>query len=315
VVGRLVHTGQIFVDLVMRVDRLPPVGGDVLATATDLRVAGAFTVLAAAVRAGAPAAYAGGPGEGRLAELSRAALAAEGIRVVLPPTPGVDVGVCVAMVDRDGERTLVTSAGAELPVEPAALAAVSVSAADVVYLTGYSLLAPAKRATLLGWLDRLPCRPGPRVLLDPGPLVADIDPAAWAVVAARADLLSANLREARLLTGHPHPAAAARELARRGSPGAIVVVRDGAEGCWVAEAGRCVHVPGLAVTAVDTTGAGDVHCGVLAAELLRGTAPVAACARANVAAGLAVTRRGSSTAPTRAEVDAVLRSAPGPADQ
>jgi len=60
------------------------------------------------------------------------------------------------------------------------------------------------------------------------------------------------------------------------------------------------------VEAVDTTGAGDAHCGVLAAELLRGADLATAAARANAAAAIAVTRRGPATAPTRAEVDALL---------
>jgi ribokinase len=67
-----------------------------------------------------------------------------------------------------------------------------------------------------------------------------------------------------------------------------------------------VHLPGIPVAAFDTTGAGDAHCGVLAAELLRGTDLTAAAARANAAAAIAVTRPGPATAPTRAEVDALV---------
>ncbi|HKN51533.1 MAG TPA: sugar kinase, partial [Amycolatopsis sp.] len=34
-IGRLIHTGQAVIDLVMRVPRLPERGGDVLATTTE----------------------------------------------------------------------------------------------------------------------------------------------------------------------------------------------------------------------------------------------------------------------------------------
>ncbi len=144
------------------------------------------------------------------------------------------------------------------------------------------------------------------MLVDPGPLAADIDPSRWARTLARTGILSCNAREARLLTGAPDPAAAGVELAGRLAPGAAVVVRDGAAGCLLVRDGGVERIPGVPVTAVDTTGAGDAHCGVLAAELLRGADLHTAATRANAAAALAVTRPGPATAPTRAEVDALL---------
>jgi sugar/nucleoside kinase (ribokinase family) len=65
-------------------------------------------------------------------------------------------------------------------------------------------------------------------------------------------------------------------------------------------------VPALAVTAVDTTGAGDAFGGVLAAALTRGADPLAAARRATAASAIAVTREGPATAPTAAETDAAL---------
>lgn len=61
-------------------------------------------------------------------------------------------------------------------------------------------------------------------------------------------------------------------------------------------------IDGYPVTAVDTNGAGDCHTGVLAAELLRGANLLEAVRVANVAAALAVTRRGPATCPTREEI-------------
>ncbi|GAA5122562.1 PfkB family carbohydrate kinase [Pseudonocardia adelaidensis] len=301
--ARLVHTGQVILDLVMRVPGLPPVGGDVFASHTDLLPGGGFNVMAAAARAGADVVYAGGHGDGRFGELARDALAAEGITTALPPTTGADTGICVVLVDRTGERTFVTGSGAESAVDPAALAAVPVAAADVVYVSGYSMLVPDKAAVLL---DRLAALDGPTVLVDPGPLVGEIEPATWCRLLARTSILSTNAREARILTGEADRWEAAAALARRLTPSAAVVVRDGAAGCLVTRDGATTHVPGIPVEAVDTTGAGDAHCGVLAAELLRGADLATAAARANAAAAIAVTRPGPATAPTRAEVDALL---------
>lgn len=297
--GRLVHTGQVVIDLVMRVPALPPPGGDVLASSQQLQVGGGFNVLAAAARAGADVVYAGGHGTGRFGDLARAALAAEGIAVALPPEPDADTGIVVAMVDGTGERTFVTGSGAESATRGALP---STEPADVIYVSGYSLLVPAKAAALLRMLDSA----RGTVLFDPGPLVADIDPGVRDRVLARTDVLSLNAREATLLSGEPAPSAAGRALAARVPPGCVVVLRDGGNGCLLVRDGSVQAIPGVAVTAVDTNGAGDAHCGALAAELLRGADPHSAAVRANAAAALAVTRHGPATAPTRSEVDALL---------
>jgi sugar/nucleoside kinase (ribokinase family) len=317
VTGRLIHPGQVLLDLVMQVPALPPPGGDVVATGTALTPGGGYNVVAAAARAGAGVVYAGRHGAGRFGDTVRAALAAEGITVALPPGEH-DTGICVVLVDPSGERTFVTGTGATEGASPAELAAVPVTASDVVHLSGYALLDAVRARELLGWHG---FAAGATVLLDPGPLAAEIDDATWAAALARTTVLSCNAREAALLTGTTDLRAASHLLAGRLGHDAAVVVRDGGAGCLVTTGGTTTAVPGFAVTAVDTTGAGDTHCGVLAAELLRRTDPgrpdpgrpdlggsglPAAARRANAAAALSVTRRGPATAPTRAEVDALL---------
>ncbi|MEJ3651462.1 PfkB family carbohydrate kinase [Actinomycetes bacterium KLBMP 9759] len=294
--GRLVHTGQVVLDLVMRVPALPPVGGDVFATHTALTPGGGFNVMAAAARAGARVTYAGGHGDGHFGDTARAGLAAEGIEVALPPTAGQDTGICVVLVDATGERTFVTGSGAEQGVPASALVGVTATTADIVYVTGYSLLDTRRAHRLLGWVDT---QRGPVVLVDPGPLGAEIDATVWRRVLDRADVLSANGRETAALGG-------AAELAGRLRDGAAVVVREGADGCTIVTAHGAERVAGFPVDPVDTNGAGDAHCGVLAAELLRGADLLTAARRANAAAAIAVTRNGPATAPTREEVDALL---------
>jgi sugar/nucleoside kinase (ribokinase family) len=316
VFSRLLHLGNVVIDVVLDIPALPERGGDVLASRTELTPGGGFNVLAAAARLGLPAGYAGGHGTGPLADLARAGLAAEGIEVLQPAKPDRDTGFVISMVDAAGERTFVTSPGAEATLTAADLAQVTAGPDDAVYLSGYSLVHPANRDALLGWLAGL--AGGAVLFFDPGPLLRSIPPDGLATVLERADWVTLNAREAALLAGQrgvagPAPAAALRTLTERPSwsprPGQGVLVRTGAKGCMLAHFKTPLTVvPGFPVAVVDSNGAGDAHTGAFIAALAAGEDAVAAARRANAAAALSVTRRGPATAPTTAELGRFLSS-------
>ena len=105
--------------------------------------------------------YAGGHGTGPWGDMVRAALAAEGITVLRPPDPDVDTGFDVALVEAGGERTFVTSLGAETLREPGTWDPVRAGVGDAVYVSGYGLAAPGSGAILGAWAAGL----APAVLL------------------------------------------------------------------------------------------------------------------------------------------------------
>jgi sugar/nucleoside kinase (ribokinase family) len=298
-IDRLLFAGEAFVDLMMWVPSLPERGGDLLASSAGIAVGGGFNVMAAAARQGLPVAYAGGHGTGPWGDLVRSALARENIEPLRPRDPRADTGFDVALVEPAGERTFVTSLGAEsLPAPDGWPAA---RPGDAVYVSGYGLAAPASGPALGAWAAVLPA--GVTLFADPGPLVADIPAAVLGPVLARVDWWSSNQREATLLTGAAEPADAALQLRAR-MPQASVMVRAGAAGCVLLPVGsQPTEIPAPRVDAVDTTGAGDAHAGVFLAALAAGLPPAAAAARANAGAALSTTRTGPATAPGRAELD------------
>ena len=315
---RLVFAGEAIVDVVMRVHALPQRGGDALATSAEITAGGGFNVMAAAARQGLPVRYAGGHGTGQWGDVIRAALAAEGIGLLRPADQDRDTGFDVALVEPDAERTFVTHLGAEAVRGPRAWDAVRTEPGDAVYVSGYGLVPPESGPALGDWAASLPS--DVLLFMDPGPLAAQIPAAVLDPVLARCDWLSCNHREAVLLTNtgpsgtgsaEPagDPAGAARRLLARGAA-ANVLVRAGAAGCYVAllASSDAVHVRTPNVTAVDSTGAGDAHSGVFLAALADGLPPLGAAARANAAAAFAVTRHGPATSPTRAQLNAWLRS-------
>ncbi|WP_460141134.1 PfkB family carbohydrate kinase [Pseudomonas sp. S2_E01] len=302
---KLLHTGQVIIDLVMAVDKLPPPGGDVLAQSADFEVGGGFNVMAAAQRNGLPVVYLGRHGNGRFGDLARAAMAAEGIHLGIVQPAERDTGLCVAVTEASAERSFISYIGAEGEVSAEELAGVPVEAGDFVYVSGYSLSQVGKAQALVDWVLGLPAAIS--VVFDPGPLVDSPDAPLLRALMPRIDVWTSNSVEALKITGESNLDAALGQLAGLLSPKVMMVVRDGPRGCWINQGGIRSHVPGFKVEAVDSNGAGDAHAGVFLAGLAQGLPVLAAARRANAAAALAVTRWGPATAPGAAEVDAFIR--------
>lgn len=301
---RMIHTGQALVDVTVEVPSLPARGQNAMATTYARDAGGATNILVAAARQGADAVHAGAIGSGPNGDLVRAALAADGVRVAGEPVAHLDTGISFVMVEPTAERTFVTTLGAERHLSVRRLAASAPEPGDLVCVTGYSLVVASTRDPLLDWLPGLP--DGVRVVLDPGAAFATLPDAVRATMLALTHVWTGNLEESEALAGRRGMASAADALGDHLPGGAVVVVRDGPQGCAVRTAGTTTLVPGFPRTPVDTNGAGDAHTGVLVAEVAAGTPWVEACRRANAGAAIKVTRRGPATAPTRAEIDAFL---------
>jgi sugar/nucleoside kinase (ribokinase family) len=302
--ARLLYTGQVVVDLVMALDHLPSSGGDVLASSARFEVGGGFNVMAAAARNGMPVVYLGRHGSGRFGDLARQAMAVEGIQVAAPVSVEQDTGLSVALIEPSAERSFISYVGAEGGLSLADLHGVTVRPEDYVYVSGYSLLHEGKVDSLLDWLTGLP--QGTCVAFDPGPLVNSPDSAQIQALLPLISLWSSNREEALRFSGCADIATALDRLSAWLPETALIVLRDGPEGCWLRQQGQTRQVQGFPVAAVDTNGAGDAHAGVLLANLTAGCSADEAALRANAAAAIAVTRRGPATAPGSEEVLALV---------
>jgi 2-dehydro-3-deoxygluconokinase len=127
-------------------------------------------------------------------------------------------------------------------------------------------------------------------------------PRLWSADAARtvvertvrlADLFLPSVDEVALLAGVHTPDEVLRWAHGLGAP--IVVLKLGAEGCWVSQRSGVTRLPPHRVTPVDATGAGDCFAGTLLARLGAGDDIVAAARAANVAAALSTLGVGAVT--------------------
>jgi len=148
---------------------------------------------------------------------------------------------------------------------------------------------------------RLAKAAGARTILNPAPAA----PLAEELLRLT-DICVPNEIEVEALTGLPaatltQAEVAARALARQGP--AVVIVTLGDRGALLVEGDTALHVPAVAVEAVDPTAAGDAFIAALAVGLLGGLPLDAAVRQANAVAALTVTRPGAQAAfPSGAEI-------------
>lgn len=297
--ARLFCLDSVMIDVVLRVGELPARGGDVLARERVITTGGGFNAMSAASRQGMATVYAGRLGVGYFSTLARSSLDAEGIAAPVEPDEAHDVGTCVVLLEPDGERTFVTTPGAEASLRMRDLDTLGVHTGDVVLVSGYNVMYPGVADMVVGWISTLE---GVVVAFDPATRMVDIPAANLETMLTRADWLLCNQSEALQLSGSSLTLDAAAWLSKRYGHG--VVAREGSEGCVVATASIApTRVAPFLTKVVDLNGAGDVHNGVLLAELDRGADPLNAARRANGAAAMAVATLGPASGPTREELD------------
>ena len=308
--GRVIHTGQVVIDLTLRIEAIPEPGGDVFADESAMAVGGGFNVLAAARRLSVETLYAGPLGAGPFAEAARQALKEIGVDHIGPLAPG-DQGYCVAITDARAERTFISTCGAETRGPVDAFDHLEVAGDDVVCLSGYSLADEASRTALERLAGRLTeARTGCTALFDVSPMVGSVPMSSLERLGALGPIWSLNEREAGLLADRlglrveagDHAGVCEALSGRLGT----VLVRAGEQGSWFSDGGETAHTPSIPVTPVDTNGAGDAHSGVLAAALARGVDLPTALRWANVAGALTTTRFGPATCPSEGEIRALV---------
>jgi ribokinase len=290
--------GSVNADLFFPVPELPAPGRTVLGAAYNATPGGKGANQAvAAVRDGARVAFAGAVGRDPLAAVALSALrASAGVDVSRVAETAAPTGCAAICVDPSGRNQIAVAAGANAlaradQVEDAALGP------GVVLLVQMEV-PPRETAKLVA---RARSRRARVVLnLAPG---GDLPGDALRAV----DLLVANEHEAAWLGARLGCGGTAEDLRRvLGGRPDVVVTRGGA-GAEAAGASGPVSVGAVPVAVVDTTGAGDCWCGVLAAALDAGASLEAAMRRAAAAAAIACTRPGAAAAmPGTTEIEALL---------
>ena len=288
----LVVVGNTTLDTTFRVERLPVPGETVLASgiAESLGGKGANQAVASA-RCGASVVFVSAVGTDAAGQQACRILAENGIGLDHIHHHDGDTDRSFIAVSQDGENAIISTYSAASALTPDIVdpALADLRAGDVLLMQGN--LSPDVSEYCL----RRAKAAGASTVVNPAPIRFRYDDL-WPMIGV-AVLNAVELAD---LSGSADAATGGRALRARGA--GTVIVTLGADGSVII--GQSVqHVPTPSVAAVDTAGAGDVFCGVLAALIEGGAEIPAAARRAANAAGLSVTRPGTHTAiPTTAEL-------------
>jgi ribokinase len=283
---KIVVVGSINMDLVAQANHLPQPGETVIGRHYQYCPGGKGANQAvAAARLGAEVTLIGQVGEDEAGTQLLAGLESDQINThAVARTSFHHSGLAVVTVDPKGENTIVVIPGANQEVDQVYVhkASQSFAGADVVLLQLEIPMSGVIEAARQGH------QAGAKVMLNPSPFQS-LPPELLADV----DILVLNQLESQKITGYSEPGASANALLKQGFE--TVVITVGANGAWVADQTieHPMHVPGIQVKAVDSTGAGDAFTGALAVALAERQEISAALKFANKAGAYAATVLGA----------------------
>ena len=295
----VVGIGENSVDLVYRVPRLAGAGDKVRATGCRRLLGGQVaTTLCTCAAMGLRARYVGTFGNDEHGRLIRSELEQRGIDTSHAIVRYAPNRHAVVLVDESsGERTIVWQRDSSLALRQGDLSRDAIAGARVLHVDNVdedTAITAARHGREAGLI-----------------VTTDIDQVtertAELVAAVTFPVLAERVPQA--LTGETDPQKAIRAL-RQQHEGMLCVTR-GPRGSMLLVGTELHEAPAFEVTAVDTTGAGDVFRGALIFSLLRGDRPDSMLRFANAAAALSCTREGAIAGiPNLREIEGLLAERP-----
>lgn len=181
-----------------------------------------------------------------------------GVTLHNAPIHGYPTGTCVVLITPDSERTMNTHLGASSMFGPTQVSDEHVTAATWLYIEGYLFFSDSARAAI-DIAVRLAKNAGTKIAVSvsDSPVVQFFGDALRKTLES-ADLVFANFDESCALTGEKDED---KVFAKLQNIAPNVALTLGKRGARIAYEGQQYTIEASPVTAVDTTGAGDVFAG------------------------------------------------------
>lgn len=304
----VVALGDVNVDIIAHYEAFPASGQDAFAYSIEFHCGGsaantALTLASLGVETSLIARVGSDPWAFRALENLREA----GVLLdSLQCDPMTMTGLMYIIVTPDGERTILGHRGANAATNPSQIRETDFQGARLFHLSGYALLVEPQRAAALQALE-MAGRSGLTVTLDPGMSGAGTAVPELRQILPSVDILLPNLAEAQQLSGMVAPEDCVQTLLVAGIQ--VVALKLGPAGCLVGTHDGLLRVPGFAVEARDSTGAGDSFAAGLIAGFLGGLDWAAATTLGNALGAVTACCAGVGPAAVRSRKAAALLGA------
>ena len=292
--------GSLNMDFVVNVDKMPVAGETRLGRNVELIPGGKGANQACAIgKLGGKADMLGAVGKDSYADMQLNSLRNAGVSVSsIIKRENANTGIALITVNHAGENSIIVVPGANH----------TLTARDIdqhiELIRQHDIIILQMEIPLETVLYAAKCakEAGKTVILDPAPAPEDFPSELYQYI----DIMKPNETELSILT---HSTDATHDLEKATNKLKefgiqCVLVSLGANGVFINDSdGKLYHIPGVPVRAVDSTAAGDTFTAAVAVCLAKGNTIVEAARYANIAAALAVTKKGAqSSIPTYEEV-------------
>jgi ribokinase len=298
----VVLLGDLNVDVLFPIQHFPQAGQDRLADHHYIRPGGGIGNIAGILtKLGLHARLIGRVGTDFLGDYELAQLGGAGIDLsAVVRDAEHDTGLTCVPVTPDGERTLLSSRGANNWLAPQDIRPESIENAHSLHLAGYAFLQSPQREAAWKAIHQAQAN---QALLS-------VDTGLEPVLQSKKDLLRLlplldacilGLEEVKALLGVKSAEEGAEAMLAQGVK--LAAIKMGEEGCLLAQADQRCRLPAYKITTVDTTGAGDAFSAGIIYSRLTDLSLGAAAVLASALGGLATNVWGAGPQlPARAEL-------------
>ncbi|MDV2912310.1 PfkB family carbohydrate kinase [Pediococcus acidilactici] len=282
--NKVLVIGAAFVDIIMKVSKLPKTGEDVTGKIDTMVVGGcAINVFGALQYEKADATLFVPVGEGMYANLVRKRLNSTKVPIIIDDNQ-MDNGWDICFVEPSGERTFITVQGIEQNWKSEWFDLIDLNEYQYFYLSGYETEDKNSTKVIFEKLDQSKTKK--TILFDASPRIRYIDEDIKKRILSNDVIVHCNEEEIEFLSEEKNFENKLNDVYSKTKMPVIVTL--GSKGtCIFDNRGKRI-IPADKVRVVNTIGAGDTHCGGLLAGLQKGLSIDEAVKLGNNLAGVVV---------------------------